>query len=71
MAACALIEMPKSNIENAISPNIVPLAQPIVRKHTPVTINMGEYGNINTSMEQIAEQINKSFQMNCILNKSY
>ena len=70
MVACALAEIPKSNMKNATLPNTVPLAQPAARKHTPITIKMGEYGNINTSMEQIAERINKTLQINCAFNES-
>lgn len=69
MVACSLAEMPKPNMENATMPNTEPLTQPISIKCTPTTINMGEYGNINTSMEQIAKQINKAFQINCAFNK--
>ncbi|NOH14863.1 hypothetical protein [Clostridium cochlearium] len=70
LMACALAEIPKSNMKNATLPNTASLAQPAARKHTPITIKMGEYGNINTSIEQIAEQINKAFQINCAFNKS-
>lgn len=68
--ACGLLELPKPNMENATMPNAETFAQPTTGKHTPITINMGEHGNINTSMEQIEEQINKTFKINCAFNKS-
>jgi len=61
MVACGLVGIQKPNTE--------PLTQPLSRKYTSVTINMGEYGNINTSLEQINNQINKAFQINCAFNK--
>ena len=61
MVACGLAEMPKPNTE--------PLIQPMSIKCTPITINISEHENINTSMEQIAEQINEAFRINCTLNK--
>ncbi|SMB95415.1 hypothetical protein SAMN00017405_0397 [Desulfonispora thiosulfatigenes DSM 11270] len=74
MVACALAEMSKPNLESRTMPNTAPLRQPFTRKHTPITIKMGEYGNINTSMEEInnkiSQQINKGFQINCAFNKS-
>lgn len=69
MVACALAEMPKPNIKNATIPNTGPLIQPFSRKHTPITIKMGEHGAINTSIEEIhgkiSNEINKAFQINC------
>lgn len=69
MMACALAEMPKPDMKNAALPNVEPLAQPASRKHTPITIKIGKYGNINTSMEQITENINKQFTLK--LNEGY
>lgn len=40
------------------------------REHTPITINMGGYGNIETSIEAINEQIKKDFykKLSCNFN---
>ncbi|MBU3193475.1 hypothetical protein KPL30_02845 [Clostridium algidicarnis] len=70
MVACRLVETSKPDMKNGTLPNTEPLTQPLSRKHTSITINMGGYGNINTSMEQIAKQINKAFEINCAFNKS-
>lgn len=69
MVACGLAEMPKPNTGNITIPNTEPLIQPMSIKCTPITINISEHENINTSMEQIAEQINEAFRINCTLNK--
>lgn len=56
--ACAIAELPN---------------QSMTKPYTPVTIHMGVYGDIHTSMEEIkeniAKEINKSFQINCMHNK--
>lgn len=38
-----------------------PITQPILRGYTPITINMGEYGTIDTILEEIKEQLNKEY----------
>lgn len=70
MVACALPEY-KSNRVDAIAPTTMPHAQPISRIENPITINMGEYGTINTSLEEIAEKIKKDLykNLNCSFNK--
>lgn len=70
MVACELLELSKPNMENAAMSNAETFAQVATIKCTPRKIKMGEYGNIDTSMQQIAEQINKNFQINCVFNKS-
>lgn len=64
MAACATL------------PLIEQITAPMAREYTPITINMGEYGTINTSAEEIKEKINKSIEeklykgLYCGFNKS-
>jgi hypothetical protein len=44
MVACALIEMPETKMATmSVSPIAAPALAPIFKKHTPITINMGEY----------------------------
>lgn len=69
MVACALAEVPKPNIKSATMPNTGPLTHLLSKNHTQVTIKMGEYGNINTSLEEIAENINEQFTLK--LNGGY
>lgn len=57
-------------LEPTLNPLAQPLAQPLIREYTPIIIHMGDYGDIHTSMEELAKEINKSFQINCTLNKS-
>lgn len=70
MVACALTEY-KPNRIDAIAPITMPYAQPISRIENSITINMGEYGTINTSLEEIAEKIKNDFykNLNCSFNK--
>lgn len=76
MAACAVAELPPSNTANAVMPLTAPLSMSIARTYTPITINMGEYGTVNTSAEEIREKINKSIKeklykgLYCGFNKS-
>jgi hypothetical protein len=72
MEACALAELPKKATTNLTAPLATSLAAPMARKHTPITIHMGEYGDVDTSLEAIKEQISKSFMLNSInmVNKS-
>lgn len=73
--ACAFIEMPKklsSGCNTSLTSKIV---APMARTRTPITIKMGEYCNINTSLEEINERIaedfnKKIFNLNCAFNKS-
>ena len=75
MMACAIGERSQPTMSSIGLANAMPATHPLARKHTPITINMGEYGVINTSMEKIAEQLKKNlykdmFNINCDLNKS-
>ena len=52
-------------LDPTLNPLAQPLAQPLVREYTPIIIDMGDYGDIHTSMENIkeklAKEINKPF----------
>lgn len=61
MVACALAETPKYKNDTA-APIAETFAQPIARKHTPITINMGEYGKIETSLEGLQEQFKRGLE---------
>lgn len=65
MMACALAEMPKNNMKSATIPNNQPLTQPLSIKHTPITIKMGEYGTIHTSLEDVVENLNRELYKGC------
>jgi len=69
MMACSIAESSQPNSVGLS--NIMPMTQPLARKHTPITINIGENGTINTSMEEIAEKIKKNLykNLNCSFNK--
>lgn len=47
------------------------IMEPIAKKHTPITINMGEYGTMNTSLEKLKEQAKKDFykNLNCAFSE--
>lgn len=73
--ACTFIEMPEKASINHVAPVTSSLMAPVMRVRNPVTINMGDYGTINTSLEEIKENIEKqfygnAFDMNCGFNKS-
>jgi len=76
MEACAIAELHPLSTANAVMPLTAPLSMPMARAYTPITINMGEYGTINTSAEEIREKINESIKetlykgLNCGFNKS-
>ncbi len=69
MAACAIEEY-KPNMDSATVLTAIPLSQP-VKRIDPITINMGESGTINTSLEEIAEKLKKDFykHLNCSFNR--
>jgi hypothetical protein len=70
MEACALAELPKQDTNNLNTSFTGSLTMPISKPYTPVTIHMGEYGDIHTSMEEINEKITKSLSINpCYFNK--
>lgn len=62
LEACALAEMPKQSSINLTAPltDLSALAKIV----TPITIHMGEYGYIDTTMEEINEKISKSLMIN-------
>lgn len=70
MVACAMKEY-KPNMASATVPTATPLSQPVKRVEHPITINMGESGIINTSLEEIAEKLKKDFykHLNCSFNR--
>ncbi|MBV4450260.1 hypothetical protein KM792_11445 [Clostridium tyrobutyricum] len=60
---------------NHVAPVTSYLMAPVVRVRNPVAIKMGDYGTINTSLEEIREKIEKqfygnTFNMKCGFNKS-
>lgn len=59
MVAYKLDEMPKINMKSATIPNNQPLTQPLSIKHTTITVKMGEYGTIHTSLEEVVENLNR------------
>ncbi|AOY53856.1 hypothetical protein [Clostridium perfringens] len=62
MVACSVAEIPQANMISAtFTDNMVPCGQPLMRKETPITINMGEFGKIETSLEEISESLKKDF----------
>lgn len=71
MEACALAEIPKLNAINTTVSATMTLTQPISRIENKVIINMGEYGVINTSTEEIAEKLKEDFykNLNCSFNR--
>lgn len=70
MVACAIEEY-KPNMASAAVSITTPLSQPVRRVEHPITINMGESGTINTSIEEIAENLKRDFYkyLNCSFNR--
>ena len=75
LVACMVKEIPQEPLK-PISTNYgisygasstSPAGIKLAKEYTPITIHMGEYGDINTSMEEIKEQIAKTIQIgvNC------
>lgn len=71
MIACEIAELPKSNMMSSSVPNTEPLTQPVLIPNTPITINMGEYGTINTSLEEIQEQLKREFYKDLNIGCNY
>lgn len=71
MIACEIAELPKSNMMSSCVPNTEPLAQPLLIPNTPITINMGKYGTINTSLEEVQEQLKREFYKNLNIGCNY
>lgn len=61
MVACNIAEIPPANMISATTNNMRPYGQPLMRKYIPITINMGELGKIETSLEEISESLRKDF----------
>lgn len=61
MVACNIAEIPPTNMISSTIDNMRPYGQPLMRKYTPITINMGEFGKIETSLEEILEILTKDF----------
>ena len=59
MVACNIAEILPTNMISSTINNIMPNEQPLMRKYTPITINMGEFGKRETSLEEIAESLRK------------
>ena len=70
MVACVISEY-KPNRASTTVTMTTPLSQHLKRVENPITINMGECGTINTSLEEIAEKLKKDFykHLNCSFNR--
>lgn len=71
MITCGISELPKSNMMSLSIPNTEPLAQPLLIPNTPITINMGECGTINTSLEEIQEKLKREFYKDLNIGCTY
>lgn len=68
LEACALAELPKQSSINLTASLTGLAAVQLSRPYTPITIHMGEYGDMHTSMEEINEKINKEIVKSLSLN---
>ncbi len=70
MVACTITEY-KPNMSSTTVPMSTPISQPVKSVENPITINMGESGTINTSLEEIADRLKKDFYnlLNCSFNR--
>lgn len=60
MVACNIAEIPQTNMMSDITiNNCIPNGQPLMKKYTPITISMGEFGKRETSLEEISESLTK------------
>lgn len=64
MAACGYLSLSQ---DMSVSPS-QSLTMPMAREYTPITINMGEYGTIDTSLEEIKEKLER--EINCKIRNS-
>lgn len=71
MIACEIAELPKSNMMSSCVSNTELLTQPLLILNNPITINMGEYGTINTSLEEIQKQIKREFYKDLNIGCNY
>lgn len=60
MEACAFMKLPKKLLNDCSAPLTSSLMEQATKPHTSVTIKMGDYGTVNTSMEEISEKIKKA-----------
>lgn len=70
MVACKM-KGKEFNTANATTLATMPLSQPMAKIINPITINMGGYGRIDTSLEEIKEKLKKDFykELNCPFNR--
>ncbi|WP_415283835.1 hypothetical protein [Clostridium perfringens] len=59
IVACNIAEIPPANMISATTNNMRPYGQSLMRKYMPITIKMGEFGKIETSLEKISESLTK------------
>lgn len=71
MVACAMREFEPNIAVEVKAPITMPIAHPMLKIEHSITINMGEYGTINTSLEKIAEKLKEDLykNFNCSFNK--
>jgi len=71
LEACALAELPKqSSINVTASLTGLSIAQ-LSKPYTPITIHLGECGDMHTSMEEINEKINERIAKALSVNSCY
>ncbi|CAB1242609.1 conserved hypothetical protein [Clostridiaceae bacterium BL-3] len=61
MEACAYLKLPKKLLNDCAAPLTNSLMAPVARVRNPIAIKMGDYGTINTSLEEIKEKLEKEF----------
>lgn len=71
LEACALAELPKQSSINVTAPLADLSTIQISRPVTPITIHMGEFGDIQTTMEEINEKINDRIAKALSVNSCY
>jgi hypothetical protein len=64
LEACALAELPEQSSIDLTAPITGSAIGQLIRPITPITIKQGEYGDINTSLEEINEKIAKALSIN-------
>ena len=64
MEACALAELPNQASASLTVPLTGLSALSMSNPVTPITIKMGEYGDIHTTLEEINKNIAKSLMLN-------
>ncbi|EHK2406195.1 hypothetical protein KCL49_001143 [Clostridium perfringens] len=62
MIACSVAKIPQANMIGAtFNSNMIPCYEQLMRKETPIIINMGEFGKREYSLEEISESFKKDF----------